>query len=258
MKRNYKKCPICDREISVSNYNKHIKVCTGQKIEHSKEYIILDDGTCKCNYCDKIYTKKGIGSHIWRNHGEGINWTKGNDGFKNGTRTIWNKGLTKETSDVVKQYSENISKVMKDKVKSGTWKNTMLTEHARQLSSLRQTLHNTGGKAKWYKVDGISVQGTWERDFALKMNEFNIEWVRCNKKHILIYNKIKRYTPDFYIPIIDKIIEIKGYWWGDDKNKMRSVIKQNPSVVGRLKIIRKNKFERIMKCENREQFLLMI
>lgn len=35
-------------------------------------------------------------------------------------------------------------------------------------------------------------------------------------------------TPDFYLPEFDMFIEIKGYWWGNDKEKMICVMKQYP------------------------------
>ena len=55
-----------------------------------------------CQYCGKEYSKKGIGTHIWRNHGSGINHDP-NKNYKKGTRTGWNKGL----NEVVKLLNKN-------------------------------------------------------------------------------------------------------------------------------------------------------
>ena len=65
----------------------------------------------KCPYCGKEYSKKGIGTHIWRVHGKGKEHNP-NKGFENGTRVTWNKGLTKETDDRVKSYGETIRKTI--------------------------------------------------------------------------------------------------------------------------------------------------
>ena len=54
----------------------------------------------------------------------------------------------------------------------------------------------------------------------------NIKWEK-NMKYIYEYidseNKKHHYRPDFYIPVIQTWIEIKGYWWGKDKEKMKLI-----------------------------------
>lgn len=60
----------------------------------------------KCEICGKEYSRKGIGTHIWRSHGEGKNHDP-NKGYKE-SREIWNKGLSKETNDSVKSQSNKI------------------------------------------------------------------------------------------------------------------------------------------------------
>lgn len=67
----------------------------------------------KCPYCEVSKTKMGIGTHIWRVHGNG-KLHDSNIGFKNKTRKIWNKGLTKDDPRVLK-YSESSSKKQKGK-----------------------------------------------------------------------------------------------------------------------------------------------
>lgn len=60
----------------------------------------------ECPYCNKMFSKKGIGSHIWRCHGEG----QGFSPTKGKSHTPWNKGLTKETDDRVRKHSEGLRK----------------------------------------------------------------------------------------------------------------------------------------------------
>ena len=54
-------------------------------------------------------------------------------------------------------------------------------------------------------------------------------------------NKIEHYyTPDFWSPKLKKYFEVKGYWWGNDKAKMRLVLEQN---TVNLEIIQKSDLE---------------
>ena len=96
--------------------------------------------------------------------------------------------------------------------------------------------------------DGQKVQGTWERDFAEKLTKLGIEWRKCaGKKDVVWYTldgKQKAYTPDFYLPAIDVYFELKGYWWGRDKEKMDAVFTQHPNI--KIAVILKKEFEYIM------------
>jgi predicted nuclease of restriction endonuclease-like RecB superfamily len=55
--------------------------------------------------------------------------------------------------------------------------------------------------------------------------------------------KIRSYSPDFYLPDYDIYVEVKGYWWGDDRRKMDIVIKSYPEV--KFLIVEKDQFEQI-------------
>ena len=58
-----------------------------------------------CPYCGKEYVNKGIGTHIWRNHGKGVNFIP-----NIGKRDPWNKGLTKSSDTRVARQAEKITK----------------------------------------------------------------------------------------------------------------------------------------------------
>lgn len=80
------------------------------------------------------------------------------------------------------------------------------------------------------------------------MNSMKINWVKpTTSNHCLKYIKEgvkKTYTPDFFLSKYNVYLEIKGYWWGDDKDKMRLVINQNPEV--NIKIIEKSDYEKFI------------
>jgi hypothetical protein len=112
---------------------------------------------------------------------------------------------------------------------------------ARKNLSIAQSTKNRGGRCKWFEVSGQKVQGTWERDLAMKMDAVGIIWVKCSKSiPYEIEGKIKRYTPDFYLPEFDHYLELKGYWWGNDKEKMEAVLSQHPHL--RIVIVEKEDY----------------
>jgi len=114
-------------------------------------------------------------------------------------------------------------------------------------------------RCKWFKVDGRTVQGTWERDLALKMCALGIPWVRARQKgnRMWTYSDQKgiehRYTPDFYLPNQGIQLEVKGYWWGRDKEKMDRVLSQNPTA--RIVVIEEELYRTLLVEPSEERFL---
>lgn len=143
--------------------------------------------------------------------------------------------------------SRSPSDAAKLSYKKGVSKPTPMSESRRKQQSESFSLNNPGGKCKWYIVNGIKVQGSWERDVALKLNEDNICWTRPKKDQLLWYtidNKTKSYAPDFYLPTLDIFLEIKGYWWHNDRMKMDIVQNQHPDK--KIIIIEKDSFDYII------------
>jgi hypothetical protein len=196
----------------------------------------MSQKNCKCPYCGKMYSTKGIGTHIWRNHGNG----KAHDpNISNKGKPSWNSGKTQDTDLRVKANAESIRKTIAKKRKSGSLKCThLLTLEERQRISKQMSEHNPGGRCRWFKVNGIKVQGTWERDFALQLTKLKIVWSRPSKAVTYLQDgKLKHYTPDFYLKDFDTFVEIKGYWWPGCKAKMRLVFQQNPNLRGRIAVL---------------------
>jgi hypothetical protein len=147
-------------------------------------------------------------------------WNKG----KTGVQVAWNKGLP------------------------GTFLGKKHSDESKQKISEKLSINNKGGRAKWYEVAGQNVQGTWERDIALKFEQLSIRWIKLKtNKHTLKYEmtgKVRSYTPDFYLPDYDMLIEVKGFWWGDDKEKMKIVLNTHPDK--KIVIVEKDEYEEIM------------
>lgn len=238
MSKPKQQCPYCNRWITNNNFERHTKSCQNKKSKNKIKISTLKtiNNKYECPYCNKLYSKNGIATHIWRVHGEGqshnpCNYLKGKPNAR--------RGWTKETHPEIIKQNRKTQETMKKKREAGWVHTPHFTEEFLKTTSERMSLHNPGGKTKWFEVAGIKVQGTYEKYFAEILLKNNINWIR--PKITFQYkdeqNKTHRYSPDFYLPDLEMYIEIKGYWWGNDKQKMKWVFRDNPQLRKHLKIL---------------------
>ena len=170
-------CPFCDEKRKSTGLHHHIKTHGEAKWNEylnskPKEKNEKIENGFKCLECDFIgKTKQSVSSHWWRNHttdGKKHASTKLKSSYKKG-RKAWNKGLTKETDERVKKNSESVSKAFQQQIKDGTYIPRKMNIEARKRLSEEQSLHNRGGKSKWYTVNNQKVQGTYELKFASQL-----------------------------------------------------------------------------------------
>lgn len=111
-------------------------------------------------------------------------------------------GIAKSrTSEWYKENGKKISASISKKVSAGKWH-----------TSLAKNMH-----IDYY---GIDLHGTWELKYALYLDAHNIKWVRNKETFEYEYsNKIRRYTPDFYLTESNEYVEIKGYKTKKDEAK---------------------------------------
>lgn len=91
------------------------------------------------------------------------------------------------------------------------------------------------GMCKWYdhvKLDGsiVKCQGTWEVALARRLNELNIDFVthRGRWSYITDDKSSHSYYPDFYVPMWDTYIDVKGAFWNTEQaEKLTYVIASN-------------------------------
>lgn len=170
----------------------------------------------ECSKCLKLISKSNFKRHIDSCSGLNSNLKKirgvdfdPNIGFKNGTRTIWNKGLTKEDSRVQK-YANTISKNKKGLKPNFEW-----TEELRKKQSDRkkELYINYPEKHPNRKLASNRNNWTYPEKIAAK-------WL---DDHHFKYEKNKNingYYPDFLIDNI--IIEIDGeYFHNNEKDAIR-------------------------------------
>ena len=193
-----------------------------------------------CQICNKnLKNERALRTHNWRAHTE--------EGLAHKVPST-RKGLTKETSESIKRVSEKLKATLIQKVNDGTYIPIRMGLEARQKLSIEQSLHNRGGKCKWFNYKGQKLQGTWEYNVAIKLDELNIKWykpkVNRDVWQYVVDGVNKSYTPDFYLPEYDIYLEIKGYWWGDDKEKMKIVLEQHTDKT--VVILEKEEYNKLM------------
>ncbi len=144
------------------------------------------------------------------------------------TRGGWNKGLTKQTSDLVAKNANGISKAMKGKT------GRVHTEETKKKQSIAAKRNNLGGhtskkRLNFLKSDGeiIHLQSSYEIEFASILEELNIEWERPAPLIWIDDNGVDhRYYADFKVG--DIYIDTKNdYLAIKDKPKIDKVIQQN-------------------------------
>jgi len=264
MIRKTNKCEKCGKDISKSNFKRHYDSCENNKPKCtlSDEWKIDDSDEYKCPYCSKIFSKMGIVTHVLRMHTNPElykNCYKLNYNYEDEVYEPWNKGLSKETDDRLKKQSDTIKSRFENGELISYWKGKNLSDDTKKKIGEKLTKNNNGGKCKWFnftKKDGseTKLQGTWEVRFAKVLEIIDENWIKIgigNKGHSFIWKDSENiehyYTPDFYSPKLDKYFEVKGYWWGDDKNKMNQVTTQNKNV--KIEIIMKSellKYEKLL------------
>lgn len=184
------------------------------------------DELIKCEFCGKEYNKYGIKSHIWKNHGEGVNHDP-NRGYKDGNRVVWNKGLTKDTNDIILKYSEKSKLQFKngERVPSCSFLNRKHTPESilkiKEGSRKNRKPSKGIGKGKfgWYK--DYWCDSTWELAFVIYNLDHDIKFERNKEGFEYIYNgEVCKYYPDFILED-GSYIEIKGYMNGKDEEKIK-------------------------------------
>lgn len=163
---------------------------------------------------------------------------------KKGIMNGWSKFSKEELKTIHKKCGETLSDNIKLGKTKPSFKNKKHTRKTKEKISIKMCGGNNGYiKTKYFEIFSpyqnkiVTVQGTWELKYAKWLNENNINWVRSRKIN-LKYKLFKddymhTYYPDFYLPDLNKYIEIKGFYWKskdgkiDDKRKMQQVINHN-------------------------------
>lgn len=172
-----------------------------------------------CPYCKKEFNiKHALSNHIRRcgDNPDRILEIKTDDGLQR----LRNAGYRNNVWDEEKRKKH--SQIMKKAVDSNPDSFT---------SSNR-------GRTKQIVYKDIKFHGNWELEFYKWTEQFNIPCVRNKLGFKYTWNGIRTYFPDFFLPTLNKYVEVKGYMTDRDKSKWE----QFPYA---LLIIQKNQIEKI-------------
>ncbi len=237
---NIYECSKCGQNIT-SGREKHYFSCLGIGTRRSQEKSTLNPtlfskycdmgcgqeskffyNSCKA-YCCKLGAKcptkveKDRQKKLGKNPFEGKTHPRGMLG-----KIPYNKGLTKETSEIVARTGLAIKQAFllhgdKRKKKHHTQeaKDKISDNMKQRYASGWETIC---GRAKKYKhispiAGEISVDGTWELAFAKMLDKVNIQWNRNKKRfpYINLDSEDSTYQPDFFVSAWNTYIEVKGY-----------------------------------------------
>lgn len=136
-------------------------------MKNKKEWI-KPNGKYECPFCQKEYSAKGIGTHIWRTHGEGKNFNPHPKGSPS-----WNKGLTKETD---KRIADSVE-ALKRRYKSGEliYKSHPCSEETKKKLSILMIQAHKEGRAWNIGMSRWNNKPSYPEQFFMKVieNEFN-------------------------------------------------------------------------------------
>jgi very-short-patch-repair endonuclease/DNA-directed RNA polymerase subunit RPC12/RpoP len=220
------KCKQCEKEFE------HFTTLGGHVRQFHKEiknetFKANIDEDFKCLECGKIFkTSNSVKSHAWLSHTEKGKALKQKLSFKKG-QDAWNKGLTKETDERVKQYGETISKI-----NIGIQRPSLSPEHKENVSKGMLKAHQEGrawniGMNRW------NNKPSYPEQFFMKVveNEFK------DKNYIREYN-VGIYSIDFAWIEKKIAIEIDGEQHNEPHYKLRDERKDKCLLENNWKVYR--------------------
>lgn len=147
---------------------------------------------------------------------------------------------------IIPGRSKKSMETLRKKVKEGTatfsWTGKHHTEDTRKKlseSRIKYLENNPNHGLKWYTINGIQVQGTWEKKFAEYLTSKNILWERKRIQFLGTH----RYTPDFYCPELNIYFEVKGFRRDRDIYKMHLALREHPEI--QIKMIEREELNRL-------------
>ena len=184
----------------------------------------------KCCVCNSIFrTRREMQQHKKQKHPDQV-------------YSAWNKGFTKETSETLKCAGIKISKSLKGKAigKASTPEKENIRRAKISLAISKRNELIQGGNGgrkdvKWFKVKNLNnveftVRGSWELNVAKRLNELGILWIKNQRIPYIINGVAKQYNPDFYLPLTNEFVEVKGWFKDKDRIKMNYVVKQHTDI----------------------------
>jgi hypothetical protein len=94
------------------------------------------------------------------------------------------------------------------------WKREQSERSSNQLKDPNCSWGKYPGMVPLVKYKGITMRSKWEVNFATEMDSLDIQWV-YEYKSFTLWNG-RKYTPDFYLPDFNLLVEIKPSLFVDE------------------------------------------
>jgi hypothetical protein len=110
--------------------------------------------------------------------------------------------------------------------KKGKSSEMPVSEEARQKMSVAATVRLIAGAFR--KKDGF--RSGWEKKVSEWMTAQQWDWRYEEKSYVVSGHQ---YTPDFHVyqnGVLLKIVEVKGHWWRDARQKLEQFMEQYPDL----------------------------
>lgn len=249
-------CNVCNKPYSKGGIMMHYWAKHGKNKEDkptkTKYGILQDNGNYACIECNEEFTRYSLHVHFRMTHTDVSEHLEKLHASRRGN-SAWNKGLTSKTDDRLAAYSERI----REKIKTGDYPVRKGFHHTsaskEKLSEARSKFINERGgggfrDVKWYKtIDSFgnecSLRGSWEVKVAEWLSSQEVQWTRNHYIKYLDETVNRTYSPDFFIPSDNTVIEVKGYYSEKDRRKMELVREQNPNLI--VKILMQKEIENL-------------
>ena len=180
----------------------------------------IDNNKYACPYCEKIFYRAGICSHIICKHTEKgrerVEKNKKLHSIRMNGHKSWNKGLTKEIDARVNQCSKTYKErkyIPWNKNKKNIFNKDVLRKISSKMKEIAKTRVSSKGIGRAFKgyYKEFWCDRQWELAFVIYCLDHNIKRKRCEECFEYVYdNEIHLYHPDFIIND-NEYIEIKGY-----------------------------------------------
>lgn len=246
------KCELCGREISRSNYTKHLR--SHERTNNSVSDVVhVDHDDLFCKYCGKEYNnKKSLSQHEIRCKKNPNR--KGFNNFEayNKSGKSWNRGLTKETDSRVAKNSLSVKNTLNKKIENG-WVPKISTrefwtdERKLEQSERRKNflMEHPDKHPNRLLANNRNSFSYLENIVADWLSEHKIEYIRQYKYP---FKESSRFV-DFYLPKLNMFIEVDGEFWHKDCKDIDK-LKDDLALLDGIKTIRISSKDRIVDVLN--------
>ena len=213
-------CELCGQEISKSNYSKHIRRHRNHPETFNDSFQRLIHDGLTCQYCGKeCKNKSSLVAHerLCKNNPTRMKTSyelhpEKYDSFCGKSCTAWNKGLTKDTDERVK--NGNLTRLRR--ISSGeilpSFTGKHHSEKTKQILREYAIRNHLGGRTykKNHIYNGVHFDSSYEVIVAKELDKNNILWEKSKSFTYIVDGISRHYTPDFYLPEYNVYLDPKN------------------------------------------------